>query len=180
MEQGLLLDRCSQSALIVHIKKPQIRQIPHPTIALSWFISLSIRVSIVPKHSANPVLPYKPPIVPTMSSLRESSDNRPWQGNGRGRGHGGFGGTRGFSQGLDGRPARGSFWKSTSAQPSSPEPALGSPLSTISQADLTKTAGKYESDSLITDCVTVTSYNWLDRAKPTIVVPGKPHVSFSP
>lgn len=32
----------------------------------------------------------------------------------------------------------------------------------------------YESDSVITDCVTVTSYNWLDRPEPTIVVPGKP------
>lgn len=39
---------------------------------------------------------------------------------------------------------------------------------------------KYESDSRITDCVTVTSYNWLDRVKPTIVVPGKPQSSFDP
>lgn len=84
---------------------------------------------------------------------------------------------RGSFQGLGGRTDRGNLWKGISAQPPSPEPALGPLLSTLSRNDFNNTARKYESDSLITDCVTVTSYNWLDRARPTIVVPGKPHDS---
>ncbi|KAL1871646.1 hypothetical protein Daus18300_004646 [Diaporthe australafricana] len=109
-----------------------------------------------------------------MSSYSESSGNRSWQAIGNGRGRGGPRGIRGSFQGLGGRTARGSLSKGISAQSSSPEPALGSLLSTLSQTDFNKAARKYESDSLITDCVTVTSYNWLNRAKPTIVVPGKP------
>ncbi|KAK7713891.1 hypothetical protein SLS63_011904 [Diaporthe eres] len=80
---------------------------------------------------------------------------------------------RGVFQGF-GRPARRNFWTGASEQPSNPEPALGSLLTTLNQADFAKAAVKYEPDSRITDCMTVTSYNWLDRAKPTIVVPGKP------
>lgn len=87
---------------------------------------------------------------------------------------------RGSFQGYYGRPGRGGLVKGKSPQTSSPEPALGSLLSTLSQTDFNTTAGKYESDSSITDCVTVTSYNWLDRAEPTIAVPGKPHDSPDP
>ncbi|KAI3396200.1 hypothetical protein diail_338 [Diaporthe ilicicola] len=109
-----------------------------------------------------------------MSNYSEVSDSRSWQSIGNGRERGGLRGIRGSFQGFGGRPTRGNLWKGKSAQPSSPEPPLGSLLSTLSQTDLNKAANTYESDSLITDCVTVTSYNWLDRAKPTIVVPGKP------
>lgn len=77
-----------------------------------------------------------------------------------------------------GRPAYGNTWKGASGQSSNPEPSLGPLLFTLRQADFTQAAVKYESDSRITDCVAVTSYNWLDRVKPTIVVPGKPRLSF--
>lgn len=117
--------------------------------------------------------------MPVMSSSRESSDNKPWQDGGTGRRHGEFRGTGGVFQGL-GRPARGNFWKGASEQSSNPEPSLGSLLTTLSQEDFTKAAVKYEADSRITDCMTVTSYNWLDKAKPTIVVPGNPLFSFDP
>lgn len=112
-----------------------------------------------------------------MSSARELSENRSWQDWGTGRGHGEFRGTKGGFQvfGSFGRPVRGGFWKGAAEQPSNPEPELGSLLSTLSKADFTKAAVRYESESHITDCVTVTSYNWLDRVKPTIVVPGKRH-----
>ncbi|KAK2597594.1 hypothetical protein N8I77_012372 [Diaporthe amygdali] len=109
-----------------------------------------------------------------MLSSSEFSGNRSWQGNGGGRGRGGFGGMRGSFQGSYGRSGREGLVKGKRPQFSSPEPALGSLLSTLSQTDFNTTAGKYESDSSITDCVTVTSYNWLDRAEPTIAVPGKP------
>lgn len=114
-----------------------------------------------------------------MSSSEKSSDNRPWQDRRSGRGRGDLGGTRGIFQSL-GRPVRGSPWKGTPEQSSSPEPALGHPISMLSQADLTEAAVKYEPDSCITDCVTVASYNWLDRSKPTIAVPGKPLFSTKP
>lgn len=117
--------------------------------------------------------------MPVMSSSRESSDNKSWQDRGTGRGYGEFRGTGGVFQGF-GKPARGNFWKGASEQPPNPEPALGSLLITLSQADFTKAAVKYEPDSRITDCMTVTSYNWLDRSKPTIVVPGKPPFYFEP
>ncbi|POS78719.1 geranylgeranyl pyrophosphate synthetase [Diaporthe helianthi] len=106
--------------------------------------------------------------------FRESYGYRPWEDGGRGRGSGGFQRTRGSYQGFSGRPARGNYWPGPSVKPQSAEPALGSLLSTLSQADFAKAARTYESDSVITDCVAVTSYNWLDRTKPTIVVPGKP------
>lgn len=116
--------------------------------------------------------------MPVMASSRESSGHKSWQEGRTGRGHGELRGT-GVFQGF-GRPARGNFWNSASEQPSNPEPALGSLLTTLSQADFAKAAVKYEPDSRITDCMTVTSYNWLNRAKPTIVVPGKSHFSFDP
>lgn len=111
-------------------------------------------------------------------SFRESSYYRSWQDNGSGRVRGGFQGTRGSFQGFSERSAHGNYWPGRSVQPSSAEPALGPILSTLSQAGFTKAAGMYKSDSVITDCVTVSSYNWLDRTKPTIVVPGKPQCSF--
>lgn len=110
-----------------------------------------------------------------IMSFRTSYNNRAWEDKGRGHACGGFQRTRGSHQGFRGKPARGNYWPGTSVQPPSAEPALGSLLSTLSQADLAKEAGTYESDSIITDCVTATSYNWLDRPKPTIVVPGKNH-----
>lgn len=117
--------------------------------------------------------------MPVMSSSRESSGNKSWQDGGIGRRHGEFRGTGGVFRGF-GRPARRNFWTGASEQPSNPEPALGSLLKTLNQADFAKAAVKYEPDSRITDCMTVTSYNWLDRAKPTIIVPGKSDFSFDP
>ncbi|KAG8157495.1 hypothetical protein KVR01_012537 [Diaporthe batatas] len=109
-----------------------------------------------------------------MMSFRDSYSSRPWEENRRGRGRGGFQRTRGSYQGFSGRSARGNYGPGTSVQPPTAEPPLGSLLSTLRQAELTKAAGTYESESVITDCVTVTSYNWLDRPTPTIAVPGKP------
>lgn len=86
--------------------------------------------------------------------------------------------TRGSFQHFKGRPARGNYCPGISVHPSSAEPALGFVLSTASHADFTKAGGMYKSESVIKDCVTVTSYNWLDRPKPTMVIPGKPHCSF--
>lgn len=114
-----------------------------------------------------------------IMSFRESYSNRPWEASGRGRACDGSKHTRGSYQGFSGRrPARGNYWPGKSVQTPSAEPPLGSLLSTLGRADLAKAAGTYESDSVITDCLTVTSYNWLDRTKPTIVVPGKHHLLF--
>lgn len=117
--------------------------------------------------------------IPVMSSSKKSSDDKPWQDRRSGRGRGDLGGTRGISQSF-GRPVRGSPWKGTPEQSSSPEPARGALLSTLSQANLTEAAVKYKPNSCITDCETVASYNWLDRVKPTIAVPGKPLLSTKP
>lgn len=55
---------------------------------------------------------------------------------------------------------------------SSPEPALGPLLSSLAKTDLDKVAKSHESQSIITGCKTIASYNWLDKAEPTIIVPG--------
>lgn len=130
-----------------------------------------------PLHCVYTISPDQPSCTPVMSTSTEIPDTRPWQDGGRGGGPGRIGDTRGFLRGP-GRPSRGTFWKGISEQAPSSEPALGPLLSKLSQTDLTKAAVKYGPDSRITDCMTVTSYNWLDRAKPTIIVPGQPHFSF--
>ncbi|KAK3935106.1 hypothetical protein QBC46DRAFT_58446 [Diplogelasinospora grovesii] len=60
---------------------------------------------------------------------------------------------------------------SASASPSTPPPPLGALLASIRETELLVDAS---STATISDCKTVTSYNWLDRPVPTIVIPGKP------
>lgn len=55
---------------------------------------------------------------------------------------------------------------------SSPEPPLGALLHSLDVSDFNEDAKIYVSESVITDCTAVASYNWLDREEPTIVIPG--------
>ncbi|KUI69312.1 hypothetical protein VM1G_04997 [Cytospora mali] len=59
------------------------------------------------------------------------------------------------------------------AQTSSPEPPLGALLHSLNDLDLYDDAKRYVSESVITDCRAVASYNWLDREDPTIVIPAR-------
>ncbi|KAL0932638.1 geranylgeranyl pyrophosphate synthetase [Colletotrichum truncatum] len=56
----------------------------------------------------------------------------------------------------------------------SPGPAFGSLLESINIADLSKPALAFVSSAQVTECELIASYNWLDRAKPSILIPGAP------
>ncbi|KAK2737505.1 geranylgeranyl pyrophosphate synthetase [Colletotrichum kahawae] len=53
-------------------------------------------------------------------------------------------------------------------------PPFGPLIESIAIADLAKSASKYSSSAAVTDCEVLASYNWLDRAQPTMKVPGAP------
>ncbi|OJJ44976.1 hypothetical protein ASPZODRAFT_39994, partial [Penicilliopsis zonata CBS 506.65] len=55
-----------------------------------------------------------------------------------------------------------------------PSPPLGEILATISETDLIEAFSLEDVSTKIEDCETVASFNWLNRADPTIVVPGEP------
>lgn len=55
----------------------------------------------------------------------------------------------------------------------SPEPPLGSLLSSLTANSFKQEAKDHETRSFITNFKTVASYNWLDRTEPTIIVPGR-------
>ncbi|OLN96711.1 hypothetical protein CCHL11_02291 [Colletotrichum chlorophyti] len=59
-------------------------------------------------------------------------------------------------------------------RPAAPAPPLGSVIETVSIADLTEPASAFAPSARVTDCRFVASYNWLDKPKPSILVPGAP------
>lgn len=94
----------------------------------------------------------------------QPSSNDTWRGRGRG------GGGRGGSWSRGGRGGGPKPKPATHITSTTPAPPLGKLLSSLTKADLN--GKEYEATSSITDCKTVSSYNWLDRKTPTIVVPG--------
>ncbi|KAH8907360.1 hypothetical protein BR93DRAFT_928245 [Coniochaeta sp. PMI_546] len=58
--------------------------------------------------------------------------------------------------------------------PSVPSPPLGKLIQSLNKYDLERDARAYTDKASIQDCTVVTSYNWLDKSNPTIVIPGKP------
>lgn len=89
-----------------------------------------------------------------------------WRGRGRGHGR--------FSYGSSTRDGWHNQSAPKPAAPPSPEPPLGSLLSSLTKDDFDDDAEKHEHHAAISDFRTVASYNWLDRSEPTIAVPGKP------
>ncbi len=65
------------------------------------------------------------------------------------------------------RPEASGFITSTT-----PPPPLGRLIQTLISTDVAVEAAKYIDTARIEDCELVASYNWLDRAEPTILVPG--------
>jgi hypothetical protein len=53
-----------------------------------------------------------------------------------------------------------------------PVPPLGQLLESLNTADLAKDAKEHRDQASIQDCSLVTSYNWLDKSDPTMVIPG--------
>lgn len=90
----------------------------------------------------------------------------PFSATGRGRNIGGW--QRGWSARTD----RGAFANPRMTQSPNPEPPLGTLLHSLNDSDLNDDAKGYISESVITDCMAVASYNWLDREEPTVVIPG--------
>ncbi|KAF6828880.1 geranylgeranyl pyrophosphate synthetase [Colletotrichum musicola] len=56
----------------------------------------------------------------------------------------------------------------------SPAPPLGARIETITTGELSKSADGLASCARVTNCSLIASYNWLDRAKPSILIPGAP------
>lgn len=54
-----------------------------------------------------------------------------------------------------------------------PSPPLGKLIQSLTKHDLEKDARAYIDKASIQDCSVVTSYNWLDKSNPTIVIPGQ-------
>lgn len=54
----------------------------------------------------------------------------------------------------------------------SPAPPLGTLIETIAHGGLSESAEGLASCARVTNCNLLASYNWLDRAKPSILVPG--------
>lgn len=90
----------------------------------------------------------------------------------RGRGRGGFPTRGGWPPASSGRNIWGWASRAKPVIAPSPEPALGPLLISLTKSDFDEDAKKHESQSVITGCKAVASYNWLDRSEPTIVVPG--------
>lgn len=93
---------------------------------------------------------------------------RPFLVRGRGRGRGGW------FEGSSARNTSGASAHPRTAPNSSPEPPLGALLHSLDVSDFHEDANMYVTESVITDCTAVASYNWLDRPEPTIIIPGKP------
>ncbi|GKT46259.1 uncharacterized protein ColSpa_06440 [Colletotrichum spaethianum] len=56
----------------------------------------------------------------------------------------------------------------------SPAPPFGPLVETIDITELSKPAMQFEASARVTDCKLVASYNWLDRAAPSVLIPGAP------
>lgn len=97
-----------------------------------------------------------------------------WRGRGRGRGRGGVPVGRGWFSTPSAAPGWEKSPKLKSAYTPSPEPPLGPVLFSLTKSDFDRNAETYKAQSAITDCKAVASYNWLDKAEPTISVPGMP------
>lgn len=54
----------------------------------------------------------------------------------------------------------------------SEEPPLGRLLGVLKPDDAHEKLSRLRSESVVTDCRTVASFNWLDTAEPAIVIPG--------
>ncbi|OIW23055.1 hypothetical protein CONLIGDRAFT_563280, partial [Coniochaeta ligniaria NRRL 30616] len=55
-----------------------------------------------------------------------------------------------------------------------PPPPLGKLIQSLNKDDLDKDAKDFTDKASIQDCSLVTSYNWLDKSDPTILIPGTP------
>lgn len=55
------------------------------------------------------------------------------------------------------------------------EPPIGPLLFSLRNTDFDHDAKEYEGHAAISDCKALASYNWLDRADPTIIMPGALH-----
>lgn len=53
-----------------------------------------------------------------------------------------------------------------------PSPPLGDLVARIDEDELVQSSDSFEASAKITDCEDVTSYNWLNREQPTILIPG--------
>lgn len=60
-----------------------------------------------------------------------------------------------------------------SAVSSVPSPPLGKLIKSLHKIDLENDAKGYLNNASIKDCSLVASYNWLNKANSTIVIPGK-------
>lgn len=56
--------------------------------------------------------------------------------------------------------------------PATPAPPFGSVIELVRPNDLDSDARQFENVAVIKDCKTLTSYNWLDKREPTIMIPG--------
>lgn len=104
-----------------------------------------------PQHLLGPARETRHPLGKAHAQSLE-----PLLGRGRGRGSGGW--LHGSSTRMDQMPT--------------PEAPLGTLLYSLKNSDFHDDAKRYVTESIITECREVASYNWLDRGEPTMVVPG--------
>ncbi|KAK2751028.1 hypothetical protein FQN57_000103 [Myotisia sp. PD_48] len=73
-----------------------------------------------------------------------------------------------------GRENRQNVSRGPAMHPKPPSPPLGTLLATIDRGDLARISDTATASPKITACEVVASYSWLNRKKPTILIPGQP------
>lgn len=73
------------------------------------------------------------------------------------------------------RGGKGFYQTQTHAKPSTPSLPLGPLLKSFSLDDLSGSHHDKDGQVQITNCQVVASYNWMEKSKPTMVMPGTPH-----